>query len=56
MSSICGPISRQRLVVQEKKVRRSTISLILIPFGIWAVNVTVVFFGLPFVIYRWIRR
>lgn len=54
MSSICSPISQ--LVVQEKKVRRSAISLILIPFGIWAVNLAVVFFGLPFVIYGWIRR
>lgn len=55
MSSICNPIS-QRLVVSEKKVRRSGLSLFLIPCGIWAINFVVVFFALPFLVYGWMRR
>ena len=56
MSSICSPISHQRLVVSEKKVNRSAVSLFLIPSGIWAINFFVVFFALPFLLYGWLRR
>ncbi len=54
MSSICNPLSG-RLVVSERQFRRKTV-IFFVPILLWAVNLAIVIFGLPFLIIGWLRR
>lgn len=54
MSSICSPLS-ERVIVHDREFRRLVITF-FVPLLLWTINLTIVMFGLPFLIVGWLRR